>query len=238
MYYFGARYLDPLASRWASPDPAGEKLIDKWVKNNKDSSDPYKGKFITNDISIQELDWYVYANNNPVKYIDPTGLKVEIAYRAVIPGVAYHTLLILTDDKTGKKTVIEGMPRNQVSGAASSPSSASGSSSGSSSGGSSSGSSGYGYGDLIKKTVTKLSSLSKDQIETVPTPKGMTDSEFRAQHTEAYNSYGNDVKYSPLPGGEEGNSNSLVGSVLRAADSEFKTSKWCPGWDQNVTPQD
>ncbi|MEJ2306883.1 MAG: RHS repeat-associated core domain-containing protein, partial [candidate division WOR-3 bacterium] len=48
LYYFGARYLDPQTSRWLSSDP----LMDG-------------------------QNWYGYANNNPIKYIDPNGLFTE-----------------------------------------------------------------------------------------------------------------------------------------------------------------
>ena len=45
LYYFGARYLDPQMSRWISPDPA-----------------------------MDGLNVYGYCANNPLKYIDPTGM--------------------------------------------------------------------------------------------------------------------------------------------------------------------
>ncbi|AYQ56513.1 hypothetical protein MS2017_0785 [Bathymodiolus thermophilus thioautotrophic gill symbiont] len=46
LYYYGARYLAPWLARWISPDSAG---------------------------SADGLNLYVYAGNNPLKYIDPTG---------------------------------------------------------------------------------------------------------------------------------------------------------------------
>ena len=45
LYYYGARYLNPRTSRWISSDPA-----------------------------MDGINWYAYANNNPVTYDDPTGL--------------------------------------------------------------------------------------------------------------------------------------------------------------------
>jgi RHS repeat-associated protein len=57
-YYYGARYLDPKISRWMSPDPAWELLIDP-------KSDDYS--------VIEGTAWYVYCSNNPLKYVDPTG---------------------------------------------------------------------------------------------------------------------------------------------------------------------
>ena len=51
LYYLRARYYDPATSRMLSEDP---------VK--------------------QGLNWYVYCNNNPLKYIDPSGLTYVIAW--------------------------------------------------------------------------------------------------------------------------------------------------------------
>ena len=48
MYYYGARWYDPYLNRWIQPDsiiPSG----------------------------VQGLDRYAYANNNPLRYTDPTG---------------------------------------------------------------------------------------------------------------------------------------------------------------------
>ena len=47
MYYYGARYMDPQNSMWLGVDPLTEKY--------------------------PNLTGYCYTNNNPVKYIDPTG---------------------------------------------------------------------------------------------------------------------------------------------------------------------
>ncbi|NIZ41047.1 LysM peptidoglycan-binding domain-containing protein [Entomospira entomophila] len=49
LLYANARYLDPKTSRWMSSDPA----------------------------MADGLNWYRYANNNPIKYKDPTGLITE-----------------------------------------------------------------------------------------------------------------------------------------------------------------
>ena len=49
LYYFNARYYDPTLGRFISEDPA------------KDGPN-----------------WYIYCNNNPLKYVDPTGLSGEL----------------------------------------------------------------------------------------------------------------------------------------------------------------
>jgi len=48
--YLGARYYDPLTSRFISPDP------------------------LMNPMNPKTLDAFMYANNNPVSFSDPTGL--------------------------------------------------------------------------------------------------------------------------------------------------------------------
>ncbi|MFH1668294.1 MAG: RHS repeat-associated core domain-containing protein [Candidatus Woesearchaeota archaeon] len=48
LYYYGARYYDADSGRFTQKDPV-----------------------------IDGKNWYIYANNNPLKYIDPTGLNFE-----------------------------------------------------------------------------------------------------------------------------------------------------------------
>ena len=73
LYYYGARYLDAKYSRWMSTDPAVSEYIpmapvnDEARKHNEKL--PGQGG-IFNTIAFNLFN---YANNNPVKYSDPTG---------------------------------------------------------------------------------------------------------------------------------------------------------------------
>ena len=45
--------------------------------------DPNLGRFTTEDPIRDGLNWYIYANNNPLRFVDPTGLQstAELDYR-------------------------------------------------------------------------------------------------------------------------------------------------------------
>jgi hypothetical protein len=161
-----------------------------------------------------------------------TYVTVEIGLNHLAFG-QYHSLLILTDSE-GQKTVLEGHASKFKSGVISSAfgSTSSGSVSGLVSGGSASGSSGYGFGRLIKDPTTDPLKVSNRFL--VPTPTDQTVDGFAQSLLNAYNSYGDDKNYSPLPGGTEANSNSLIGSALRISGSDYRPPVSVPGWDQNA----
>ncbi|ORC29592.1 hypothetical protein B4O97_18900 [Marispirochaeta aestuarii] len=66
LYYYGARYMDPKTSRWMSGDPAGYQLMNPMGQDGK----PRQGYSI-----VEATNWYSYVSNNPVKYVDPTGME-------------------------------------------------------------------------------------------------------------------------------------------------------------------
>lgn len=83
-YYHSIRYLDPKISRWMSPDPAWEELINP-------KSDNYS--------VIGGTAWYVYCDNNPLKYVDPNGLNPYST-------TAEYTLIIYNEDPTANNNEI------------------------------------------------------------------------------------------------------------------------------------
>ncbi|VDB00900.1 hypothetical protein S1OALGB6SA_1990, partial [Olavius algarvensis spirochete endosymbiont] len=71
-----ARYYEPATSRWISPDPAGFELINPM---EPDGEGGWKAK--QSYSIIEAVNWYAYVSNNPLRYIDPTGLEsADAAY--------------------------------------------------------------------------------------------------------------------------------------------------------------
>ena len=51
-----------------------------WVYLRNRYYDPETGRFINEDLIKSGTNWYIYCNNNPLKYIDPSGLTYVIAW--------------------------------------------------------------------------------------------------------------------------------------------------------------
>ena len=68
LYYYGARYYEPKVSRWMSADPAGFALV-----NPMGSDGEPKSSYSV----VEAVNWYAYVSNNPVKYVDPRGMREE-----------------------------------------------------------------------------------------------------------------------------------------------------------------
>lgn len=66
LYYYKSRYYEPMIGRFISADPALNLYIPK-ARSQRQL--PNGGVF--NPIT---LNLYAYANNNPIKYVDPNGL--------------------------------------------------------------------------------------------------------------------------------------------------------------------
>ncbi|MBU1016528.1 hypothetical protein KJ657_05585, partial [Patescibacteria group bacterium] len=63
LYYYGARYYDPVTGRFITIDPM-LLVLDKM-------SQAQRNAFLSNP---QNLNMYSYVQNNPVRYTDPTGM--------------------------------------------------------------------------------------------------------------------------------------------------------------------
>ena len=72
LYSFPARYYEPKFSRWMSADPAGFELMSPMEKDDKGKLKPRQGYSM-----IESVNWYSYTSNNPLKYVDPTGMRQD-----------------------------------------------------------------------------------------------------------------------------------------------------------------
>ncbi|CAD7843839.1 MAG: hypothetical protein [Olavius algarvensis spirochete endosymbiont] len=96
LYYYGARYYEPATSRWISPDPAGFELINPMDEDGEPLADGWPEGFGPGQSGgmrkgysvIEALNWYSYVSNNPVKYVDPTGMEEETLVPALTDVVA------------------------------------------------------------------------------------------------------------------------------------------------------
>ena len=200
---------------------------------------PRQGRFTTVDPIRSGTNWYGYVANDPLNMIDRYGLQEEspfsVGYTPVIGGL-HHTLIIHKNPETGDDDVlVEGFPTNRVGTKAKKLG---------------------GWGNLRRET-NKPDQTDPNSIEKkdpILIPRGMTEEEFKKAILDAANRYRGNVPYKGLlhqqiPGkdyyylklrdhprtrGRFGNSNSLIGSVLRALGINFKPSEKVPGWNKDV----
>ena len=84
LYYYGVRYLDPVAARWMTADPGYSNYLPivpsspSIVQHNRNL--PGEGGVY----NLSSLDPYGYAADNPVKISDPDGHFLEIVVGAII----------------------------------------------------------------------------------------------------------------------------------------------------------
>ncbi len=84
LYYFGARYMEPMIGRFLTPDPVG-------------AVDPHTGKVNEKNLfNSQRLNRYSYSLNNPYRYLDPDGKWPEEVHNRIVDkafSVGEHYLL-------------------------------------------------------------------------------------------------------------------------------------------------
>ena len=78
LYYYGARYLDPKASRWLSGDPAVSEYIPSAPVSEEARKRNGNLPGMGGVFNYVNLHVYHYAGNNPVKYRDPDGKRIKI----------------------------------------------------------------------------------------------------------------------------------------------------------------
>ena len=74
LYYYGARYYDPILSRWISADPILGRYLPTGDKE-KDKNLPSGGVFTSINNNL-----YHYAGLNPVKYVEADGNNFYVKY--------------------------------------------------------------------------------------------------------------------------------------------------------------
>jgi RHS repeat-associated protein len=83
LYYFEARYYDPVTTRFITPDPLFAGEMAKCIE------------------SIIECNLYQYTGNNPVVYMDDSGLEIRYANHEVAFG-KYHSKLVIYPENQQK----------------------------------------------------------------------------------------------------------------------------------------
>ncbi len=145
-------------------------------------------------------------------------------------GDEQHAYLILTNEDTGDKDILEGMPENMEMGVIAGLVGLAMGDNGENL------RKGVGWGKLVKEKVRTPTDASKENKIKINTPAGLTDGDFQKKLIKAYNCYQNDIEYSPFPFIDKANSNSLIGSILRFAGSNYKPEpgRNVPGWNQDL----
>jgi RHS repeat-associated protein len=213
LYYFGARYYDPRTNVWQSADPVLEKYLPTGGKEH-DSKLPGLGGIY----NPPNLGLYMYGHQNPVKFYDPDGKRVYIGGHIAVspfgnltsPPSVHITLVVIPDrpqdftNKSGWNTLSGDKIFATI-------------------GAQPGGKAGLDAGPLGNlKTEFNYSGDQPSHLgfmQAVPTPKGMTDTEFISKLINSASSYKNDKNYDVFPSASSNayNSNSYVSGVLKAA---------------------
>lgn len=102
LYYYGARYYDPVLSKWISADP----LLDKYLPpGNKDRDQSLPG--MGGVFNPKNLNLFHYAGLNPLTIIDPDGMAdVKITIAGTPNGRFAYTWAYPHGDSTAYRTAL------------------------------------------------------------------------------------------------------------------------------------
>jgi RHS repeat-associated protein len=193
LVYMGARYYDPVIGRFMATDPAG-----------------------FDEKNLHSFNRYAYANNNPLKYVDPDGREAYVIFHkaawnsASNPLPFNHAAILLAPntpadfvDRRGWSSASEGSGITATLGAQP----------------------GSPNGQGLLGNLQAAPNFPGDSLEnavgavTLRPPKGLSDTDWINALINAAGTYKNDVRYGFSPSGsnEVYNSNSFVSGVIEKA---------------------
>ena len=215
LYYYRARYYDPEIGRFLSEDPIG--------------------------FTARDLNLYRYVGNNPVKFVDPDGLKVEVQWHEYSGTGWYHTATRITPenqsrwaadprfqnfDEDGRRFATIGAERSIL---------------------------GNLVSDVNRPSDVASDGPSRGQVVPVTSPCGVSEDRFIERFLDLDRNFSDDIKYAPFPATPEDrewlvaddgySSNSYTRGLIEAAGGSAPTPNVdAPGWDLPVpsryfTPQ-
>ncbi len=219
LYYYGARYYEPVLSRWISADPILLKYLPTRTKK-EDKDLPGLGG-IFNPLNLAS---HSYSHQNPIKYFDPDGNAVFIGGHIAADPIgkitspkSVHLTIILVPDRPSDFVNKTGWAVLPASGRQFATL-----------GGQLGGKAGILAGPL--GNLQSASNYPGDHplkttfLQRVETPAGKTDTGFINDLINASSSYKNDLNYDLFPESYSGyNSNSYVSGVLKTAGAEPPT---------------
>ncbi len=76
---FGEDFLTANAERYKFTGKEDDGATGLYYYNAR-YYDPAVGRFISEDVAKDGMNWWVYCSNNPLRYVDPSGLEIEAVF--------------------------------------------------------------------------------------------------------------------------------------------------------------
>jgi RHS repeat-associated protein len=219
LYDYEARQYDAEIARFISADPI------EWTDGSLRKVD---GKGLREHlIDPQNLNRYSYASNNPLKYTDSSGKKIELAQKVVKflgMSVGMHRFFVLSPDRpsdfNGNARFVKDSKGNLTSTVGGQPERPF-----------------PNFGRLMSQPNSDLSSKIEARA-TISPPGNMTDSQFINSILKAEGSYKNNLSYDPTPGAGDNlyNSNSFASGIAKnvGINKLPDLGGFAPGFDKPI----